>query len=120
MVNLNEETVYTCTIEKEDNEDIKPVVCIQKRKFIRAHINDGGFVQFCIEALDNPGEIIRKPTATAAWSEVLRRSNILRKNSGCKNSVSGPEYFGLSFNVTKKLIQQLPGAKECIGYEWIS
>jgi hypothetical protein len=49
---------------------------------------------------------------------VLRRSNILRKKE-FKNTVSGPEYYGLSFATIKKMIQELPGAEECLGYQWV-
>lgn len=62
--------------------------------------------------------MIQKNTPTAAWSEVLRRSNELRKKE-FKNTVSGPEYYGLSFATIKKMIQELPGASECIGYQWV-
>lgn len=76
------------------------------------------FFQFCIQAEDAPDIIIQKNTPTAAWSEVLKRSNELRKKE-FKNTVSGPEYYGLSFATIKKMIQELPGAEECVGYQWV-
>ncbi|KAI8970334.1 F/Y rich C-terminus-domain-containing protein [Mycotypha africana] len=96
MVHEDEYTVYTCSIDKDENN--KPL--------------------FCLEAEDAPEIVIRKPTPTAAWSEVLRRSNILRKKE-FKNTVSGPEYYGFSLPTVKKLIQDLPRANECVGYQMV-
>ncbi|GAA5814700.1 hypothetical protein MFLAVUS_008199 [Mucor flavus] len=96
MVNEDAFTNYTCSIDKDPFD--KPI--------------------FCIQAEDAPDIIIQKNTPTAAWSEVLKRSNELRKKE-FKNTVSGPEYYGLSFATIKKMIQELPGADECLGYQWV-
>ncbi|KAI7875088.1 F/Y rich C-terminus-domain-containing protein [Mucor mucedo] len=96
MVNEHAFTTYTCSIDKDAFD--KPI--------------------FCIQAEDAPDIIIQKNTPTAAWSEVLKRSNELRKKE-FKNTVSGPEYYGLSFATIKKMIQELPGAEECLGYQWV-
>ncbi|GAA5795212.1 hypothetical protein HPULCUR_000566 [Helicostylum pulchrum] len=92
MVNEDTFTNYTCSIDKDPFD--KPI------------------------AEDAPDIIIQKNTPTAAWSEVLKRSNELRKKE-FKNTVSGPEYYGLSFSTIKKMIQELPGADECLGYQWV-
>ncbi|CEP12599.1 hypothetical protein [Parasitella parasitica] len=89
-------TMYTCTIERDEEND-KPV--------------------FCIQGEDSPEIEIRKLTPTDAWAEVLRRSNILRKKV-YKNSVSGTEYYGLSSATIRKMVQELPRARECEGYQW--
>ncbi|CAO0796997.1 unnamed protein product [Mucor circinelloides] len=96
MVQQDVFTMYTCTIEK-DEELNKPV--------------------FCIQGEDAPEIEIRKLTPTDAWAEVLRRSNILRKKV-YKNTVSGTEYYGLSSATIRKMVQELPRARECEGYEW--
>ncbi|KAL9557823.1 hypothetical protein MBANPS3_001214 [Mucor bainieri] len=96
MVHQDIFTLYTCTIEK-DEELNKPL--------------------FCIQGEDAPEIEIRKLTPTDAWAEVLRRSNILRKKV-YKNSVSGTEYYGLSSATIRKMVQELPRARECEGYEW--
>ncbi|GAN09469.1 conserved hypothetical protein [Mucor ambiguus] len=96
MVQQDVFTLYTCTIEK-DEELNKPL--------------------FCIQGEDAPEIEIRKLTPTDAWAEVLRRSNILRKKV-YKNTVSGTEYYGLSSATIRKMVQELPRARECEGYEW--
>ncbi|KAI9475574.1 MAG: F/Y rich C-terminus-domain-containing protein [Benjaminiella poitrasii] len=96
MVNKEQFTTYKCSISKDEYD--KPL--------------------FCIEAEDAPEIEIKKNTPTAAWSEVLRKSNLLRQKE-FKNTVSGPEYYGLSSITIKKMIQELPGARDCIGYQWM-
>lgn len=62
--------------------------------------------------------IISSATATGAWSKVVKAANHLRERSH-SNSVSGPDYFGLSLNVVKALIQEIvPNANEIPGYVW--
>lgn len=96
MVQQDVFTLYTCSIEKDEKLN-KPL--------------------FCIQGEDAPEIEIRKLTPSDAWAEVLRRSNILRKKV-YKNTVSGTEYYGLSSATIRKMVQELPRARECEGYEW--
>ena len=53
-------------------------------------------------------------TASGVWMKVLqslkRKPNI---------SVSGPEMYGLSHPLVKRLIEELPNAKNCLEYEFM-
>lgn len=74
---------------------------------------------FDLHPADQPGVIITGSTPTGAWSQVVKAANKVRERNHT-NSVSGPDYFGLSHNITKALIQELPGARDCVGYIWQS
>jgi hypothetical protein len=47
----------------------------------------------------------------------MRQSNAVRNRTG-SNSASGPDYYGFSQLVIAKLIQELPGARDCAKYKW--
>ncbi|PRQ74998.1 F/Y rich C-terminus-domain containing protein, partial [Rhodotorula toruloides] len=64
---------------------------------------------------DQPGVVITSGTPTGAWTQVLKATMKIR-NKQHSGSVSGPDYFGLSNNIVKALIQELPGADQCAGY----
>ncbi|KAJ1860966.1 hypothetical protein LPJ78_005605 [Coemansia sp. RSA 989] len=70
---------------------------------------------FHIEAEDMPESPIVAPTATGAWTAVLRKVNQIRKREH-SNSASGPDYFGFSHPTIAKMIQDLPGADRCRSY----
>ncbi|KAJ2451276.1 hypothetical protein EV183_003730 [Coemansia sp. RSA 2336] len=70
---------------------------------------------FHIEAEDMPESPIVAPTATGAWTTVLRKVNQIRKREH-SNSASGPDYFGFSHPTIAKMIQDLPGADRCRTY----
>ncbi|KAJ1664725.1 hypothetical protein EV178_003882 [Coemansia sp. RSA 1646] len=79
-------------------------------------ITDGGDVpMFHVEAEDMPGAPIIAPTATGAWTAVLRTVNQIRHREH-SNSASGPDYFGFSHPTIAKMIQDLPGADKCKAY----
>lgn len=62
--------------------------------------------------------IISAPTPTGAWSKIVKAANHLRERTH-SNSVSGPDYYGLSLNVVKALIQEIvPNANDIPGYVW--
>ncbi|KAJ2654163.1 hypothetical protein IWW48_006278, partial [Coemansia sp. RSA 1200] len=92
MKNPNKNVIYTCCI------------------------TDGGDTPlFHVEAEDMPGSPIVAPTATGAWTAVLRIVNQIRRREH-SNSASGPDYFGFSHPTIAKMIQDLPGAKKCKTY----
>ncbi|KAJ1902866.1 hypothetical protein LPJ81_003368 [Coemansia sp. IMI 209127] len=79
-------------------------------------ITDGGDApMFHVEAEDMPGAPIVAPTATGAWTAVLRTVNQIRHREH-SNSASGPDYFGFSHPTIAKMIQDLPGADKCKAY----
>ncbi|KAI9506137.1 F/Y rich C-terminus-domain-containing protein, partial [Coemansia spiralis] len=79
-------------------------------------ITDGGDAPlFHVEAEDMTGEPIVSPTATGAWTSVLRTVNQIRHREH-SNSASGPDYFGFSHPTIAKMIQDLPGADRCRSY----
>lgn len=83
-------------------------------------ILDGGDTPtFQITASDQPDRPVLANTATGAWSAIVRAANALRDRNH-SNSISGPDYFGLSQPTVKHLIQELPGANELPNYVWIN
>ncbi|KAJ1798428.1 hypothetical protein LPJ75_006857, partial [Coemansia sp. RSA 2598] len=79
-------------------------------------ITDGGDAPlFHVEAEDMAGSPIVAPTATGAWTTVLRAVNQIRQREH-SNSASGPDYFGFSHPTIAKMIQDLPGADRCRSY----
>jgi len=75
----------------------------------------GGGPRFELHPTDQPGTIIHAQTPTGAWSQVVKAANKLRERNH-SNSVSGPDYYGLSNNLVKALIQELPGANVLPSY----
>ncbi|GAA5918493.1 hypothetical protein JCM1841_003265 [Sporobolomyces salmonicolor] len=82
-------------------------------------IVDGGdgMPRFELHPSDQPGYIISAGTPTGAWTQVVKAANKLRERNH-SNSVSGPDYYGLSQNQVKAMIQELPGANQVPGYIW--
>ncbi|KAJ2722086.1 hypothetical protein GGI07_003528 [Coemansia sp. Benny D115] len=79
-------------------------------------ITDGGDAPlFHVEAEDMNGSPIVAPTATGAWTTVLRKVNQIRQREH-SNSASGPDYFGFSHPTIAKMIQDLPDADRCRSY----
>lgn len=79
-------------------------------------IEDGGDTpKFVLTPADQPDQPIVSSTPTGAWTTAMRRANDLR-NRSTTNSASGPEYFGLTNPVIIYLIQNLPGASQCVDY----
>ncbi|GAA5927952.1 uncharacterized protein JCM15063_006042 [Sporobolomyces koalae] len=74
-----------------------------------------GGPRFELHPSDQPGTIIHAATATGAWAQIVKAANKLRERNH-SNSVSGPDYYGLSHNLVKALIQELPGANALPGY----
>ncbi|KIJ17557.1 hypothetical protein PAXINDRAFT_72937 [Paxillus involutus ATCC 200175] len=81
-------------------------------------ILDGGDgPKFQIVASDVPDRPMIAGTATGAWSSIVKQANAIR-NRQHSNSVSGPDFFGLSQNTIKRLIQELPNANRLRDYVW--
>ncbi|GAA5986766.1 hypothetical protein JCM10908_000887 [Rhodotorula pacifica] len=82
-------------------------------------IVDGGDLnpRFELYPADQPGQVITSGTPTGAWTQVVRATNKVRERNH-SGSVSGPDYYGLSHNIVKALIQELPGADRVPGYIW--
>ncbi|SAM05572.1 hypothetical protein [Absidia glauca] len=93
MVNEHEQAIYTCKV---------------------AEGNDGEPL-FVVEPKDDPGNIIKAKTATGCWTVVAKKANQIRKKSG-RNSISGPEYYGLSNLVIRHLIEEM-GVDKCTKYK---
>lgn len=67
--------------------------------------------RFEVDASDQPGVILSGNTPSGAWSQIVKAANKIRARAH-SNAVSGPDMYGLTQNVIKALIQELPGAKE--------
>lgn len=79
--------------------------------------NVDGAPRFEVIGDDDPETVFSQATATGAWTSALKEANRIR-NKGSANSVSGPDYFGISNPVAMKLIQDLPNASKCSNYTW--
>jgi len=66
---------------------------------------------------DDPATVFSHPTATAAWTSIIKEANKIRNKTG-SNSASGPDYIGYSHSTIVKLIQDLPNARKCANYVW--
>ncbi|KAI8340835.1 F/Y rich C-terminus-domain-containing protein [Chlamydoabsidia padenii] len=93
MVNEHDQTTYTCKVEEGDNDE----------------------PSFVVEPKDDPENIIRAKTATGCWTVVAKKANQIRKKSG-RNSISGPEYYGLAHPVIRFLIEEM-GVDKCTKYK---
>lgn len=73
--------------------------------------------RFDLTASDQPGVVITAGTPTGAWTQVVKAANKIRALDR-SNSVSGPDYYGLTHNVVKALVQELPGVRDVPTYIW--
>ncbi|KAL1922084.1 uncharacterized protein VTP21DRAFT_10726 [Calcarisporiella thermophila] len=79
---------------------------------------DGGEAPlFKITPEDRKDRPIIAQSATGAWTTVVREANTLRKRDH-SNSASGPDYYGFTHPTVAKMIQDLPGARQCANYVW--
>ncbi|KAJ2365964.1 hypothetical protein H4S01_002965 [Coemansia sp. RSA 2610] len=92
MIDPRQDVIYTCWVSESKDTPL-----------------------FHIEAEDAPDAPIVAPTATGAWTAVLRKVNQIRHREH-SNSASGPDYFGFSHPTIAKMIQDLPGASRCRSY----
>ncbi|CAO3576770.1 unnamed protein product [Absidia cylindrospora] len=87
-------TTYTCTVEEgDDNEPM-----------------------FVITPKDDPENKISGKTATSCWTVVARGANKIRRKS-CRNSISGPEYYGLAHPIIRHLIEEDADVDKCTKYK---
>ncbi|KAJ2779174.1 hypothetical protein H4R18_004153 [Coemansia javaensis] len=100
------------TVQREYHSMVDP----DKDVIYTCWVGEGkGAPLFHIEAEDLPASPVVAPTATGAWTAVLRRVNQIRYREH-SNSASGPDYFGFSHPTIAKMIQDLPGASMCRSY----
>ncbi|KAJ1730008.1 hypothetical protein LPJ61_003243 [Coemansia biformis] len=92
MIDPNKDVMYTCWVGEGDDAPL-----------------------FYIESEDTPNAPVIAPTATGAWTAVLRRVNQIRHREH-SNSASGPDYFGFSHPTIAKMVQDLPGVGMCRSY----
>ncbi|KAJ3133825.1 hypothetical protein HK101_004411 [Irineochytrium annulatum] len=82
-------------------------------------ITDGGDApRFVVTPEDAPDRASVGVSATGAWNAIVKAAHALRGREHSNSGVSGPEFFGISQKAVMKLIQDLPGARECTGYVW--
>ncbi|KAI8343716.1 F/Y rich C-terminus-domain-containing protein [Chlamydoabsidia padenii] len=95
MVNSDQNTVYTCTVEENGEQGPR----------------------FRVIAEDSPDQPIVANSATGVWTAIVKRANEIR-NREHSNSASGPDYYGFTHATIAKMIQDLPGADQCLNYVW--
>ncbi|KAI8073864.1 F/Y rich C-terminus-domain-containing protein [Gongronella butleri] len=95
MVNFDQNTVYTCTVEENGEQGPR----------------------FRVVAEDCPDQPIVANSATGVWTAIVKRANEIR-NREHSNSASGPDYYGFTHATIAKMIQDLPGADQCLNYVW--
>ncbi|EPQ51111.1 hypothetical protein GLOTRDRAFT_49500, partial [Gloeophyllum trabeum ATCC 11539] len=94
MIDPHKEVNYTCSI-----------------------LDGGDGPKFQVVPDDQPGHAIISGTATGAWATVVKQANLIRDRQH-SNSVSGPDFFGMTQHSIKHLIQELPGADMLRDYVW--
>ncbi|KAI9009355.1 F/Y rich C-terminus-domain-containing protein [Phycomyces nitens] len=94
MVNPDSNTVYTCSVEENGDQGPK----------------------FRVVAEDCDEPIIAN-SATGVWTAIVKKANEIR-NRDHSNSASGPDYYGFTHATIAKMIQDLPGADQCLNYVW--
>ncbi|KAG1049244.1 hypothetical protein G6F43_008417 [Rhizopus delemar] len=88
-------TVYTCKIEDGSDGPLFTLTAADQQEFLTAR------------------------TATGVWVSVLRKVNEMRERKS-SNTISGPEYFGLTNPFVKEMIEELPNAeKKCMSIDAI-
>ncbi|KAI8344082.1 F/Y rich C-terminus-domain-containing protein [Chlamydoabsidia padenii] len=95
MINSDQNTVYTCTVEENGEQGPR----------------------FRVIAEDCPDQPIIANSATGVWTAIVKRANEIR-NREHSNSASGPDYYGFTHATIAKMIQDLPGADQCLNYVW--
>ncbi|KAF7725665.1 hypothetical protein EC973_009472 [Apophysomyces ossiformis] len=95
MINPNLNTVYTCSVEENGEQGPR----------------------FRVVADDCPDQPIIANSATGVWTAIVKRANEIR-NREHSNSASGPDYYGFTHATIAKMIQDLPGADQCLNYVW--
>jgi len=117
MIDPTRDTIYTSSIE--DGGDNPRVSGLQVICLIIIRSNQCFFLfrylQFVVQAADQPGKPITASSATGAWTPVIRQANSIR-NRKHSNAASGPDYFGLSQPTVRKMIQELSNAHKCKNY----
>ena len=76
---------------------------------------------FSVTAADDSARPVVMDSPTRCWTEIVSRVNIqrvARKQKPVYTAISGPEYFGLSKPRVQSLIEQLPNAHLCRGYQF--
>lgn len=69
---------------------------------------------FQVTCMDEPERHFRGTSATGAWAGPCKLVNDAR---GIQINISGPNYYGLASEKTRRVIEGLPGADLCLGYE---
>eukprot|EP01028_Stygiella_incarcerata_P001096 TRINITY_DN1171_c0_g1_i1.p1 TRINITY_DN1171_c0_g1~~TRINITY_DN1171_c0_g1_i1.p1 ORF type:complete len:1225 (-),score=364.55 TRINITY_DN1171_c0_g1_i1:57-3731(-) len=82
-----------------------------------SEIRDGGEnPRFIVTPTDCPEEAVVADTATGAWATMVQKAMdhkmVIRKT----NSVSGPDFFGLTLKWTIDQMVRMPGAEKCQRY----
>ncbi|ORX52447.1 hypothetical protein DM01DRAFT_1384128 [Hesseltinella vesiculosa] len=95
MIHADQNTVYTCTVEENGEQGPR----------------------FRVVAEDCPDQPIVANSATGVWTAIVKRANEIR-NREHSNSASGPDYYGFTHATIAKMIQDLPGADQCLNYVW--
>ncbi|KAJ3124086.1 hypothetical protein HK101_006203, partial [Irineochytrium annulatum] len=80
-------------------------------------VDGGDGPRFVVTPEDAPERASTGASATGAWNTIIKAAYTLR-NKEHTSSVSGPDFFGISQKAVMKLIQDLPGARECRNYVW--
>ncbi|KAI9336638.1 F/Y-rich N-terminus-domain-containing protein, partial [Zopfochytrium polystomum] len=94
IVDPNATVTYTCTI-----------------------VEAGDAPKFVVTPEDAPDRAAVGNSATGAWATIVKTAHQLR-NREHAGGASGPDFFGLSQGVVIKLIQDVPGARQCKNYIW--
>jgi chromodomain-helicase-DNA-binding protein 7 len=67
---------------------------------------------------DDPSIKYEGESTSQPWTSILKQLSAKKKEKHA-NTISGPMAFGLDRPIVQRLIQQLPGAKDCKKYIWL-
>jgi len=95
----------------------------EKRAVYINDIIDGGDKPvFRVTCKDDPSRVYTSDSPSGVWSNVLKDAHKLSGKplpvvkGGRAVAVSGPTQFGLAYSIVQRLVEELPGAEECIHY----
>jgi hypothetical protein len=69
---------------------------------------------FTVTAADDPDTVYSAASASACWATIVKAVQTAKGKADGRSAVSGLEHFGVSHPVVKKLVNNLPGARDVL------
>ena len=81
-------------------------------------LNGGEFPIFRVECLDSSKKVFEGNSPTKPWYKVQIRARNIKDKSNQIIGVSGPLFYGFTYNIVTYLIERLPNANLCSNYSF--